>query len=222
MAIGTKSRPSARDRLPKVKRLSPVKMSRPTVASSSPRAAAMIDLILLPLLTVATRRMPSMASAVYSGGPKSRAKLGDDRCQEGQADDGCGSAEEGADGRHAERGAGLALPGHLVAVKDGDHGGRFAGKPEQHGGDGAAVLGAVEDAGQHDDGGHGFDAVGQRQQDGDGCRGAEAGQDADEHADDDADQAVQQVGRLQDDGESVEDWFRKSRGSPRRGGEWRC
>ena len=33
----------------------------------------MIDLILLPLLTVATSRMPSMASAVYSGGPKLRA-----------------------------------------------------------------------------------------------------------------------------------------------------
>jgi hypothetical protein len=44
------------------------------VASSSPKHAAISALDLLPLLMVATSRMPSRASAVYSGGPKSRAK----------------------------------------------------------------------------------------------------------------------------------------------------
>ena len=212
MAIGTKSMPSASCRLPKVKRLSPVKMSRPTVASSRPMAAAMSALVLVPLLMVATSRMPSSARAEYSGGPKSRAKLGHDRGQEGQADDGGGAADEGADGGHAERGAGLALFGHLVAVEDGDHRASLAGEPQQHGGDGAAVLGAVEDAGQHDDGGDGLDVVGERQQDGDGGRGPQAGQHADQHADDDADQAVQEVRRLQDNGKSVDHGIQKIHG----------
>ncbi|PLC11760.1 hypothetical protein AUQ48_05310 [Kocuria flava] len=74
MATGTKSMPSARLRFPKVKRSAPVKTSRPTVASSSPKHAATSALVLLPLLMVATSRMPSSARAAYSGGPKSRAK----------------------------------------------------------------------------------------------------------------------------------------------------
>jgi hypothetical protein len=73
MAMGTKSRPSASDRLSKVNRSALVKPSRPTVASSRPRAAAMRALSMPPLETVATSRMPSSASIVYSGGPKSRA-----------------------------------------------------------------------------------------------------------------------------------------------------
>jgi hypothetical protein len=75
MAIGTKSRPSARFRLPKVNRSPPVKASRPTVARRRPTAAATSALSRLPLLMVDTSRMPSRARAAYSGGPKSRAKL---------------------------------------------------------------------------------------------------------------------------------------------------
>ena len=99
----------------------------------------------------------------------------------------------------------LPLFGQGVPVEDGDHGRRLAGQPQQHRRDGAAVLGAVEDAGQHDDRGHRLDAVGDRQQDRDGGGRAEAGQHADQHADDDADQAVEQVRRLQDDAEAVDD-----------------
>ena len=67
--------PSASDRFSKVNRSAPVKPSRPTVASRSPTQAATRALTRWPLLTVATSRMPSSASAVYSGGPKSSAKL---------------------------------------------------------------------------------------------------------------------------------------------------
>ena len=42
--MGTKSSPSASDRLPNVKRSPPVKASRPTVASSRPMQAAMTAL----------------------------------------------------------------------------------------------------------------------------------------------------------------------------------
>ena len=72
--MGTKSSPSASDRLPKVNRSALVKSSRPTVASSRPTTAAMSALSWLPVLEmVATSRMPSRASAAYSGGPKSSA-----------------------------------------------------------------------------------------------------------------------------------------------------
>ena len=74
MATGTKSMPSARLRLSNVNRSAPVKASRPMVASSSPIAAAISALSLAPDAMVETSRMPSSASAVYSGGPKSRAK----------------------------------------------------------------------------------------------------------------------------------------------------
>jgi hypothetical protein len=60
--------------LSKVNRSAAVNPSRPTVASSSPTHAAITALSRLPPLIVATSRMPSRASAVYSGGPKSSAK----------------------------------------------------------------------------------------------------------------------------------------------------
>ena len=106
----------------------------------------------------------------------------------------------------------LPLLGHLVTVEDGDHGGRFTGQPQEHRGNGAAVLGAVEDPGQHDDGGNRLHVVGQRKEDGDGCRGPQSGQHTDQHADHDADQAVQEVGRLQDNRKSVDNGIQKIHG----------
>ena len=53
----------------------PVKLSRPTVASSRPTSPAISALSLLPLPMVATSSTPSRASAAYSGGPKSSATL---------------------------------------------------------------------------------------------------------------------------------------------------
>ena len=67
--------PSASCRLSKVNREAPLKLSRPTVASSRPMAPAIIALSLFPLPMVATSSTPSSARAAYSGGPKSRATL---------------------------------------------------------------------------------------------------------------------------------------------------
>ena len=167
-------------------------------------APAISALSLLPLPMVATSSTPSSASAAYSGGPKSSATLGDHRRQQRQADDRDRRADEGSDGGDAKRGARLALFGQGEAVEHGDHRGRLTGQSQQHRGDGAAVLGAVVDAGEHDDRRHRVDGVGDRQQDRDGGRGPEAGQHADDHADEHADQAVQQVLRLDDEGEPVE------------------
>lgn len=67
--------PSANCRLSNVNRDAPLKLSRPTVASSRPMAAAISDLSMLPLPMVATSSTPNSASAAYSGGPKSSATL---------------------------------------------------------------------------------------------------------------------------------------------------
>ena len=87
------------------------------------------------------------------------------------------------------------LPGHLVAVDRGDRGGGLAGDAHQHGGDRAAVHGAVVDRRQHDDGAGRVEAEGQRQEDRDPGDRADAGQDADRGADDAADEREQQVRR---------------------------
>ena len=195
-------------------RLAPLKVSRPTVASRSPTAAAISALTMLPLPMVATSSTPSRARAAYSGGPKSSAQPATSGASRVSPDDGDGGADEGADGGDAERGAGPALLGQREAVEDGDHRGRLTREPEQHRGDGAAVLGAVVDAGQHDDRRDGVDRVGDRQQDRDGRSGAEAGQHTDEHADQHADQAVEQVPRLGDERRTRRGRRRSPRGSP--------
>ena len=151
------------------------------------------------------------------GGVLRRAEVervaGDDRAEQRQADDRDGGAEEGADRRDAEGGAGLALLGQGEAVEDGHHRAGLTGDAEQHRGDGAAVLRAVVDAGEHDDRRDGVvGVVGDGQQDGHRGGGAEARQHADEHADDDADQAVEQVGRLRHDHEAVEEGVPVHRG----------
>ena len=183
-------------RLSKVKRSALVKLSLPTVASSRPIAAAARALTVLPLPMVATSSTPSSASAAYSGGPKSSAKPATIGPSSVRPMIETVRADEGADRGDAEGGAGLALLGEGEAVEDGDHRAGLTGDAQQDRGDGAAVLGAVVDAGEHDDRrDRVVGAVGDRQQDGHRGGRAEAGQHADEHADDDADQAVEQVGR---------------------------
>ena len=109
--------------------------------------------------------------------------------QRGDDDGGNAPGDEGADGGDAERHAGAALLGHLVAVERGDDGGGFAGDVDQDGRGRAAVLRAVVDAGQHDQCADGIDAEGDRQQHGDGGDGPDARQ----HADQGADQAAQEA-----------------------------
>ena len=70
-----------------------------------------------------------------------------------QRDDAGGAGNEGRDRRHAERLARAPLPRHLVAVEAGHHRGRLARQVEQDRRGRAAVLRAVIDAGEHDEGG---------------------------------------------------------------------
>ena len=127
------------------------------------------------------------------------------RSGEAEHDDRDRGPDERADGGDTERGAGLPLLGQREAVEDRDDRRRLAGKPEQDGRDRAAVLGAVVDAGQHDDRRNRVDGVHDGQQDRHRRRGAEPRQHADQHADEHADQAVEQVLRLGDDAEAVEE-----------------
>ena len=94
------------------------------------------------------------------------------------------AADEGADRRHAECGSRPALARHLVAVEAGDHRRRLARHVDQHRGNGAAVHRAVVDRGQHDDGAGRIQREGERDQDRGPCRWAEAGQHADQRAED--------------------------------------
>ena len=113
-----------------------------------------------------------------------------------------GAGEERADGRDAERHAGAALAGHLVAVERGDHGGRLAGNVDQDRRGRAAVLGAVVDAGQHDQRAGRIEPEGDRQQHGDGGDRPDAGQHADQRADEAAEEGEAEVLQAERDAEA--------------------
>ena len=119
--------------------------------------------------------------------------LGQRHGQRGDDDGGDAAGDEGADGGDAERHAGAALLGHLVAVERGDDGGRLARDVDQDGRGRAAVLRAVVDAGQHDERADGIEAEGDRQQHGDGGDRADARQHADQGADQAAEEAIPEV-----------------------------
>ena len=111
-------------------------------------------------------------------------------------------AIEGADGRNAERHAGAALAGHLVAVEGGHHGGRLAGNVDQDRGGRAAVLGAVIDAGQHDQRADRVEPEGDRQQHRDGGDRPDAGKDANQSADEAAQEGEAEILERQCDPEA--------------------
>ena len=119
------------------------------------------------------------------------------RRQQHEAEGAERSGDAGADGGDAERGAGAALQGHLVAVDAGHDGARLAGHADEHGGERAAVLRAVIDAGEHDDGGGRARAVGERQEQGDGGRRSDARQHPDHLAEQHAGEAHGEMRRRQ-------------------------
>src|SRR6266700_881177 len=81
--------------------------------------------------------------------------------------------------------------------------GRVARQVEQDRADGAAILRAVEDAGEHQDGADRLHPEGERQQDRDGRQHTHAGQHADDVADQHPDEAPHHVMRLERDPEAV-------------------
>ena len=121
------------------------------------------------------------------------------------------AGDERAHRRDAERRAGAALLRHGVTVDAGHHRGGFAGDAQQDRRGRAAVLRAVVDAGQHDDGLGRVEAVGDRQEDADAGERADPRQHADQRADEAAEEGVPQHVRPERDREAeqqrVEDGF---------------
>ena len=120
-------------------------------------------------------------------------ELGERRREEGDHQRRDAAGDEGADGRDPERGPGAAVARHLVAVERGDDGGRLARNVDQDRGGRAAVLGAVIDAGEHDQGGRRVEPEGERQQHRHRRHRPDPRQHADQRAEKAADEAIERV-----------------------------
>ena len=90
-----------------------------------------------------------------------------------------------------------SLLGHLVPVEARHDGRGLARHIDEDRGGGAAVLGAVENTGEHDQRGGGRQRERERQQDRDGGDRCDAGQHADQRADQRAEKAEAEIGRRQ-------------------------
>ena len=114
------------------------------------------------------------------------AQLGKAGGGDGQNDDADGAADKGGGvGRH-QRLAGTALLGHGITVQCGGDGRGVAGDVQQDGTECAAVHVGVIQGAQHDDGGGGLELIGQGQQQGNACQGAQAGHGTHDEAQDGA------------------------------------
>jgi hypothetical protein len=112
------------------------------------------------------------------------------------------AGDERPDRGDAERGAGAALQRHLVAVDAGHHGARFARDADQHRGQRPAVLRAVVDAGEKDDGRGRVGAERERQQQRDRRRRPDPRQHPDHLAHQHAEEAHREVLERQRRGET--------------------
>src|SRR5262249_27660043 len=125
------------------------------------------------------------------------------RRREGGDDEGRDRAgKERAEGRDREGGAGLALARHLMAVDAGDDRGGLARQVDQDGGGRAAILRAIEDAGEHDQAGYRLEMKGERQQHRDGGDRSDARQHADQGADQRPNQREAEIGGCERDAEA--------------------
>src|SRR5262249_18687941 len=114
------------------------------------------------------------------------------------------TGDERADGRGRERRAGAAVTRHLVTLERRDDGGALAGRVEENRRSRAAVHRAVIDAGEKNECRGRLDLEGDRQEQRDGQRRAEAGKDADRSSQRGADQAPQEIHRSERDRKAVE------------------
>ncbi len=130
-------------------------------------------------------------------GPEHHRHFGKWKGQEGEAQEAHRPGDEGADGRHSQGGPGPALFGHLVAVQAGDDGRGLPGDVQQNRGGRTAVLGAVINSREHDDGRDRRDLEGNGQKDGYGGHGADAGEDPDERPQENPQETVKEVNRLE-------------------------
>ncbi len=208
-ARATKLSPSASSSRPSVKRGVPVYESVPTSPSSRPSTIMPSALRTEPCASATEQISPSTMSAKYSAGPNSSASCGERRREQGDDHGREGAGEERAERRRRQRRPGAALPRHLVAVDGRHRRRRFARQVDEDRRGRAAVLRAVIDAGQHDERGRRRQREGDRQQHGDGGGRPDARQDADHRAEQHADEAVEEVERLEGgreaEGEIVEE-----------------
>ena len=133
------------------------------------------------------------------GRSECQGELGQGRGHEHQAQDGDRPGDEGAEGGDAQGGSRPPLPGHLVTVETGDHRGRLARDVDQDRRCRTSVHGPIVDPGQHDDRRDRGNVKGAGQEEGDGRRGSQAGQHADQRSHQDADEAEEQVRRREQD-----------------------
>ena len=202
-ASATISTPSNRLGMPKVNRGVPVSMSLPTMPISRPQHGHGDALE----RRTARQRRAGQQAEQHQRTDFGRTEFKRHHHQDRRQEDHLGDAPRGADERRddgdAERGAAPAFFGEREAVETGDRVRRMAWQIEQDRADRAAVLRAVENARQHQDGADRLDAEGERQQDRDGGERAHARQHADHVADEHADEAPHHVVRLERDAEAV-------------------
>ena len=171
----------------------PLLTSVPTMPRISPTTIIATPLIGEPWPTVDAAIRPSSISAQYSAGPNLSATSASKRREQHQQHDADRRAPERGHALHEQRDAAPALLRHRVAVEHVDGRGRMARHAEQDGAGAAAVVGAEVHAGQHDERAGRRQVVGDRQQQRDRDQRAQAGQHADQAAEEDADEAVPEV-----------------------------
>ena len=172
--------PSVSSRMPKVKRVPPVLPSVPTRPTSSPSTIIATALTTEPCASTTAATRPSSISEKYSGAPNDWPTLASGGAKPAISAVEMQPAKNEPMRRDRQRRAGAALPRHLVAVDAGHDRRGLARQVDQDRGGRAAVLRAVEDAGQHDQAGHRLEMEGERQQHRDGGDRADAGQHADQ------------------------------------------
>ena len=173
-----------------VNRCSPENRSVPMVDRNRPMNIEMKPLSIESPASMITSSSANTISAEYSGGPKLTATSAASGARNVRPMTPMVPATNERDRRDPERLARAALLGHLVAVDARDDRRGLTGDVQQDRRRRTAVLGAVVDARHHDQAGRRLEAGGQRQQDRDRGGRPEAGQDADQRAQQAADDAA--------------------------------
>ena len=164
IATTTKPMPSESSGMSNAMRDCPVSMSEPTIESSSPSMIMATALRTEPLASTTAKHEAEHHQREILGRSEQQRERGQRRAERGDQHGRDAAGDERADGRDRERRSGAALARHLVAVERGHHRGRFARYVDQDRRGRAAILGAVVDAGQHDQRADRRQSEGDRQQ----------------------------------------------------------
>ena len=136
----------------------------PIRPSSIPSSTIASDLPTEPCASTTAAIRPSTSRLKYSTAVNFSASTESGTLSTRDDDGGDGAGEEGGDRRDGQGRAGAALLRHRMAVEAGDDRGRLARHVDEDRGGRAAILRAVEDAGQHDHRRGRLQAEGERQQ----------------------------------------------------------